>query len=83
MFTVVDLSQGYYHSELDEASPFLTTSNAPSGRFRFTRMPFGLTLTVDASQHKLDITTWDVCTDTEDDMIIRGEEADGRDHDKH
>ena len=43
-FTIVDVSSGYYYFEHGETSSFLTAFNTPFGRFRFTRMPFGLTL---------------------------------------
>ena len=57
----------------------------PFGRFRFNRMPFGLTVEGDAFQHNLDavFSKLDFCTGIADDIIIWGEQPDGSDHDKH
>ena len=38
-----------------EESSYLTTFNTPYGKFRFTRMPFGLHVAGDAFQYKLDV----------------------------
>ena len=51
---VCDCKKGYWHQELDEASSFLTTFNTKFGRFYYTVMPFGITITVDVFQWKLD-----------------------------
>ena len=39
---------------LDEESSYLTTFNSPFGRFRFTRLPFGLCVSQDVFQQKMD-----------------------------
>ena len=52
--TVVDCSKGYWHEELTEESSLLTTFNCSLGRYRFTRMPFGVSVTGDVFQRKLD-----------------------------
>ena len=39
---------------LDKASSYLTTFNTETGRYRFTVMPFGITVTGDVFQQKLD-----------------------------
>ena len=39
---------------LDEESSYLTTFNRPFGRFRFTRLPFGLCVSQDIFQQKMD-----------------------------
>ena len=54
ILTVYNCKKGYWHQELDEASSFLTTFNAKAGRFQYTIMPFGITLTGDVFQQKLD-----------------------------
>lgn len=41
-FTLVDAKKGYWHLPLDEPSSYLTTFGTPFGRFRFTRLPYGL-----------------------------------------
>ena len=54
VMTSCDCKKGYWHQELDEASSFLTTFNTELGRFRYTVMPFGITVTGDVFQQKLD-----------------------------
>ena len=41
-FSVLDATSGYWQIKLDEESSLLTTFNTPFGRYRFTRMPFGI-----------------------------------------
>ena len=53
-FSVVDAKKGYWHVPLDEASSYLTTFNTPFGRYRFTRLPFGLVVLQDVFQKHLD-----------------------------
>ena len=50
VMTVYDCKKGYWHQELDEASSFLTTFNTELGRFRYTVMPFCITMAGDAFQ---------------------------------
>ena len=42
VFSTLDLKDGYWQVELDRDSSFLCTFATPFGRYRFTRMPFGL-----------------------------------------
>ena len=42
VFTIVDVSEAFHTIELDETSSFLTTFQGPNGRYRYTRMPFGI-----------------------------------------
>ena len=53
-FTLVDAKKGYWHLPLDEPSSYLTTFGTPFGRFRFTRLPYGLIVSQDISQKQLD-----------------------------
>ena len=53
IMTVCNCKKGYLHQQLDEASSFLTTFNTELGRFRYTVMPFGLTVAGDVFQCKL------------------------------
>ena len=41
-FTVFDAKEGFWQKRLDEESNYKTTFNTPFGRFRWTRMPFGI-----------------------------------------
>ena len=84
MFTTADLSKGYYYIELGEASSFLPIFNIPFGRFRFIKMPFGLTVAGDACHHKLDTVFSSLnSSGIADGIIIWGEQSDSSDHDKH
>ena len=42
VFSKVDLRHGYWQVPLTESSSYLTTFNTPAGRYRYTRLPFGL-----------------------------------------
>ena len=42
-FTVLDATSGFWQIPLSEDSSLLTTFITPFGRFRFTRLPFGIT----------------------------------------
>ena len=54
ILTVCDCKKVYWHQMLDEAYSYLTTFNTEIGRYRFTVMPFGITVTRDVFQQKLD-----------------------------
>ena len=54
MMTVLDCKKGYWHQELDKASPYLTTFNTEFGRYQYTVIPFGTTIPGDVFQRKLD-----------------------------
>ena len=42
VFSKLDLKDGYWQIPLSERSSYLTTFNTPKGRYRYTRLPFGL-----------------------------------------
>ena len=52
MFSTLDLKDGYWHVKLDEDSSLLCTFNTPFGRYRFTRMPFGIKSASEVFQKK-------------------------------
>ncbi|XP_015779930.1 PREDICTED: uncharacterized protein K02A2.6-like [Acropora digitifera] len=54
VFSKLDARHGYCSVVLDEESSHLTTFNSPFGRFRFTRLPFGLCVSQDIFQQKMD-----------------------------
>ena len=54
IFTIIDTNKGYWHEELDYESSLLCTFNTPFGRYRFKRLPFGLVISQDVFQQKLD-----------------------------
>ena len=52
VFSTVDLKSGSWHVELDEDSADLTTFNTPFGRFRWLRMPFGISTAPEEFQRR-------------------------------
>ena len=53
-FTVKDATSGFWHVALDLRSNLLTTFNTPWGKYRWLRMPFGLKVSGDVFQERLD-----------------------------
>ena len=53
VFSKVDLSHGYWHCKLDEASSYLTTFITPHGRYRWLRLPFGTKVSSEIFQRRL------------------------------
>lgn len=74
VFSKADLSSGYWHVKLDEESSKLTTFQTCFGRYRWRRLPFGLTVSAEIFQKKLLAIISDlegiVCI--ADDIIIHG-----------
>ncbi|XP_035658200.1 uncharacterized protein K02A2.6-like [Branchiostoma floridae] len=56
VFSKLDASNGYWNIKIDEESSLLTTFNTPYGRFKFNRLPFGLKVSQDVFQRKIDET---------------------------
>ena len=54
IMTVCDCKKGYWHQKLDQVSSYLTTFNTHIGRFRYTVMPFVITVAGDVFQRQLD-----------------------------
>ena len=52
VFSTLDLKDGCWQVELDESSSYLRTFATPFGRYRFTRMPFGLKSTNEVFQKR-------------------------------
>ncbi|KAK6171718.1 hypothetical protein SNE40_018156 [Patella caerulea] len=53
-FSLVDAKNGFWHIQLDEDSSYLTTFDTPWGRYRWLRMPFGLSPVPEEFQRRLD-----------------------------
>ena len=53
VFCKVDLSHGYWHCTSDEESSLLNTFSTPFGRYRWTRLPFGLSASSEIFQKPL------------------------------
>ena len=83
VMTVCDCKKGYWHQKLDEASSYLTTFNTELGRYRYTVMPFGITVTGDVFQRKLDQHFGQIeqVIVIADDIMVVGNQPSHRDHD--
>ena len=53
-FTVKDATSRFWHVPLDFRSSLLTTFNTPWGKYGWLRMPFGLKVSDDIFQERLD-----------------------------
>eukprot|EP00057_Strongylocentrotus_purpuratus_P007993 XP_011662467.1 PREDICTED: uncharacterized protein K02A2.6-like [Strongylocentrotus purpuratus] len=53
VFSTLDARHGYWAIQLDEESSYLTTFNSPFGRYRFKRLPFGLCVSQDVFQQRM------------------------------
>ena len=73
-FSVVDTKKGYWHVELDDESRQLTAFNTPFGRYMFNRLPFGLMMSQDVFQPRLDAAYQGIAnvTGIADDIIVAG-----------
>ena len=52
-FSLLDVRNGFWHVPLDEDSSLLTTFNTPFGRYRWTRLPFGISSAPEVFQRKM------------------------------
>ena len=53
LFSKLDLSSAFWQLRLDEESSMLTTFNSPFGRFRWLRLPFGLSVSSEIFQQRI------------------------------
>ena len=53
-FSKLDVKEAYWHVRLDEASRKLTTMITPFGRYMWKRLPFGLKVSSEIFQRKID-----------------------------
>ncbi|PIK59631.1 hypothetical protein BSL78_03427 [Apostichopus japonicus] len=54
VFSKCDLKEGFLQCELDESSSKLTTFQTPWGRYKYKRMPFGISPAPELFQQRLD-----------------------------
>ena len=54
VFSVLDAKDGFWHVTLDNESSLLTTFNTPYGRYRWLRMPMGISSAPEEFQRRLD-----------------------------
>lgn len=53
VFSLMDLTSGFWQLELDEESSLLTTCMTPFGRYKFNRVPFGISCIPELFQKKM------------------------------
>ncbi len=83
VFSKLDARHGYWSIVLDEQSSLLTTFNSPFGRYKFNRLPFGLKVSQDLFQEKMDviISQCPGAIGIADDIVVYGKDAE--DHEKN
>ena len=74
MFSKLDAQNGYWQVKLDEESSKLTTFNTPWGRYRFLRLPFGISPAAEIFQRVMSemFSNIDGVDPVVDDIIIYG-----------
>ena len=73
-FTVLDAKNGFWHVSLDEESSYATTFGTPWGRYRWLRMPFGISPAPEEFQRGLDqaLAGLNGCKAIADDFLVFG-----------
>lgn len=73
-FTKLDVQEAFWHVRLDQGSSRLTTMITPFGRFRWSRLPFGLSVSSEIFQRKLheSLSGLDGVLTIADDIIVAG-----------
>jgi len=74
-FTLADVREGFLHLPLDDESSFLTTMHTSYGRYRWTRLPFGISSVPEEFQMRLNtaLERLEGTTCIADDLLIYGE----------
>ncbi|XP_061195310.1 uncharacterized protein K02A2.6-like [Saccostrea echinata] len=87
IFSIVDAKDGFWHVEFDSDSSYLITFATPWGKYRWLRMPFGISVAPEEFQRRMDDALSGIpgIRPIHDDVLIYGcgetdEEAE-RDHD--
>ena len=83
IFSKLDAKAGYWSVPLEEKSQLLTTFRTPFGRYCFRRLPFGLNISQDIFQQRMDefLENLDGCVGIADDICVFGRTEE--EHDKH
>ena len=73
VFSKLDAKSGFWHIRLDEKSSYYTTFNTPYGRYRFIKMPYGITSGSEVFQHAMEqLMEGYPCKIIVDDIIVYG-----------
>ena len=80
---VCDCKKGYWQQKVYQTSSYLTSFNIEIGRFRYTVMPFGITVAGDVFQRQLDqcFGQIDQLIVIVDDIMVVGKQHNHKDHD--
>ena len=84
-FSKLDAKTGYWSVNLDEESQLLTTFRTPNGRYCFCKLPFGLSVSQDIFQARMD-NILEQCPGTigiADDVIVYGATEDEHNKNLH
>lgn len=75
-FSVIDLISGFHQIPLEEESPNITSFSTDSGSYRFTRLPFGLSISPNSFSRMMSIAFSGITPDRAfvymDDLIVLG-----------
>ena len=84
-FSKLDAKNGYWSVHLDAESQLLTTFNSPFGRYCYKRMPFGLVMSQDVFQHRMDqiLEQCEGVIGIADDIIVFGDSQQSHDKNLH
>ena len=82
IFSTLDAKNGFMQIKLDEASSFLTTFNTPVGRYRWLRLPFGVSCAPEVYQRIMDNMLEGIqgAHAVIDDILIAGRDLEEHDH---
>jgi len=88
LFSVLDAGNGFWHIKLEEESSYLTTFNTPFGRYRWRRMPFGISSAPEVFQRRMREVVEGLkgVKVVADDLVVVGfgdTEDEARDHDQN
>lgn len=53
VFSIIDAKDGFWQIKLTDKSSYLTTFNSPFGRYRWLRMPFGISSASEEFQRRM------------------------------
>ena len=84
-FSKLDAKSGYWCVQLDQDSSALTSFNSPAGSYRFKRLPFGLRVSQDVFQEKMDMILQgcDGTMHITDDIVVFGTSPEEHDRNLH
>ena len=81
-FSVLDANKGFWQIKLDEESSKLCTFNTPIGRYRFLRLPFGISSAPEVFQRAIAqmIEGLEGVVNIIDDLLVWGDSVEEHDH---